>query len=205
MGTAEVWLATATHTLPYHREPFPVALAHRVDMEPGVVCTAVCVVIHAESQLNRMGGSSRAHRHQHSNGGCNRGWWVRIRFLSRTPLLTHITTAVYKRITRVLISGSEITTSPRRQRSSHLASKSLRSLDTSVQRPGCWCQIVHGTLQAPASMSKAKKLKQDELQQKSPAEFFADNKNIAGFDNVRAHIAWVLAGSCPHKRCSLRV
>lgn len=28
--------------------------------------------------------------------------------------------------------------------------------------------------------------KQDELQQKSPAEFFADNKNIAGFDNVRA-------------------
>lgn len=24
------------------------------------------------------------------------------------------------------------------------------------------------------------------LQQKSPAEFFADNKNIAGFDNVRA-------------------
>jgi hypothetical protein len=23
------------------------------------------------------------------------------------------------------------------------------------------------------------------LQQKSPAEFFADNKNIAGFDNVR--------------------
>lgn len=27
--------------------------------------------------------------------------------------------------------------------------------------------------------------KPDELQQKSPAEFFADNKNIAGFDNVR--------------------
>jgi DNA topoisomerase VI subunit B len=24
------------------------------------------------------------------------------------------------------------------------------------------------------------------LQQKSPAEFFADNKNIAGFDNVSA-------------------
>jgi DNA topoisomerase VI subunit B len=24
-----------------------------------------------------------------------------------------------------------------------------------------------------------------QLQQKSPAEFFADNKNIAGFDNVR--------------------
>ena len=27
--------------------------------------------------------------------------------------------------------------------------------------------------------------KKDRLQQKSPAEFFADNKNIAGFDNVR--------------------
>lgn len=25
----------------------------------------------------------------------------------------------------------------------------------------------------------------DKLQQKSPAEFFAENKNIAGFDNVR--------------------
>ena len=25
----------------------------------------------------------------------------------------------------------------------------------------------------------------DVLQQKSPAEFFAENKNIAGFDNVR--------------------
>jgi DNA topoisomerase VI subunit B len=24
----------------------------------------------------------------------------------------------------------------------------------------------------------------DKLQQKSPAEFFAENKNIAGFDNV---------------------
>lgn len=24
----------------------------------------------------------------------------------------------------------------------------------------------------------------DQLQQKSPAEFFAENKNIAGFDNV---------------------
>jgi hypothetical protein len=30
-----------------------------------------------------------------------------------------------------------------------------------------------------------KAAKKDELQQKSPAEFFADNKNIAGFDNVR--------------------
>ena len=27
--------------------------------------------------------------------------------------------------------------------------------------------------------------KADVLQQKSPAEFFAENKNIAGFDNVR--------------------
>jgi len=26
--------------------------------------------------------------------------------------------------------------------------------------------------------------KADALQQKSPAEFFADNRNIAGFDNV---------------------
>ena len=30
-----------------------------------------------------------------------------------------------------------------------------------------------------------KKTSTDILQQKSPAEFFADNKNIAGFDNVR--------------------
>lgn len=29
------------------------------------------------------------------------------------------------------------------------------------------------------------KAKADVLQQKSPAEFFAENKNIAGFDNVR--------------------
>lgn len=28
--------------------------------------------------------------------------------------------------------------------------------------------------------------KADVLQQKSPAEFFAENKNIAGFDNVSA-------------------
>lgn len=28
------------------------------------------------------------------------------------------------------------------------------------------------------------KRKADVLQQKSPAEFFAENKNIAGFDNV---------------------
>ena len=30
-----------------------------------------------------------------------------------------------------------------------------------------------------------KEKKADVLQQKSPAEFFAENKNIAGFDNVR--------------------
>lgn len=30
------------------------------------------------------------------------------------------------------------------------------------------------------------KRKTDVLQQKSPAEFFAENKNIAGFDNVRS-------------------
>ena len=29
----------------------------------------------------------------------------------------------------------------------------------------------------------------DILQQKSPAEFFAENKNIAGFDNVRRRSA----------------
>lgn len=35
-------------------------------------------------------------------------------------------------------------------------------------------------------MSKAAKGGGDsKLQQKSPAEFFAENKNIAGFDNVR--------------------
>ena len=32
--------------------------------------------------------------------------------------------------------------------------------------------------------SKNNKPARDSLQQKSPAEFFADNKNIAGFDNV---------------------
>jgi DNA topoisomerase VI subunit B len=31
-----------------------------------------------------------------------------------------------------------------------------------------------------------KKKDGDQLVQKSPAEFFADNKNIAGFDNVRS-------------------
>lgn len=30
--------------------------------------------------------------------------------------------------------------------------------------------------------------KADNLQQKSPAEFFAENKNIAGFDNVRKEV-----------------
>jgi DNA topoisomerase VI subunit B len=29
------------------------------------------------------------------------------------------------------------------------------------------------------------KKKAGDVQQKSPAEFFAENKNIAGFDNVR--------------------
>jgi DNA topoisomerase VI subunit B len=33
-------------------------------------------------------------------------------------------------------------------------------------------------------MSKSAKGGSDKLQQKSPAEFFAENKNIAGFDNV---------------------
>jgi DNA topoisomerase VI subunit B len=32
---------------------------------------------------------------------------------------------------------------------------------------------------------KKAKTSGDVLQQKSPAEFFAENKNIAGFDNVR--------------------
>lgn len=36
---------------------------------------------------------------------------------------------------------------------------------------------------APAGAKKGKK--GDALVQKSPAEFFAENKNIAGFDNVR--------------------
>ena len=36
------------------------------------------------------------------------------------------------------------------------------------------------------SIDMAPKRKADNLQQKSPAEFFAENKNIAGFDNVRA-------------------
>jgi DNA topoisomerase VI subunit B len=39
-------------------------------------------------------------------------------------------------------------------------------------------------------MSKAAKGGSDKLQQKSPAEFFAENKNIAGFDNVRS---WTMA------------
>jgi len=34
-------------------------------------------------------------------------------------------------------------------------------------------------------MSKVKAKKSDVIEQKSPAEFFAENKNIAGFDNVR--------------------
>lgn len=34
----------------------------------------------------------------------------------------------------------------------------------------------------------SKAVKDDVLEQKSPAEFFADNRNIAGFDNVRSWI-----------------
>jgi len=34
----------------------------------------------------------------------------------------------------------------------------------------------------------AKKSKSSDLVQKSPAEFFAENKNIAGFDNVRVDV-----------------
>jgi hypothetical protein len=43
-----------------------------------------------------------------------------------------------------------------------------------------------------------KAAKKDELQQKSPAEFFADNKNIAGFDNVR------MGGARRHSGAALR-
>lgn len=39
-------------------------------------------------------------------------------------------------------------------------------------------------------MTKKGSKKGDQLEQKSPAEFFAENKNIAGFDNVRR--------CCPH-------
>lgn len=35
---------------------------------------------------------------------------------------------------------------------------------------------------------KGTKSKGSQLQQKSPAEFFADNKNIAGFDNVCMYV-----------------
>ena len=38
--------------------------------------------------------------------------------------------------------------------------------------------------------------KGDVLQQKSPAEFFADNRTIAGFDNV-CRGAWGLRGRLP--------
>jgi DNA topoisomerase VI subunit B len=38
----------------------------------------------------------------------------------------------------------------------------------------------------------SKPARKSELQQKSPAEFFAENKNIAGFDNVGPR-----AASCP--------
>ena len=36
-------------------------------------------------------------------------------------------------------------------------------------------------------MSKTKAKKADLIEQKSPAEFFAENKNIAGFDNVSSN------------------
>jgi len=40
------------------------------------------------------------------------------------------------------------------------------------------------------------KRKADVLQQKSPAEFFAENKNIAGFDNVSDWRANRLTNPC---------
>lgn len=51
--------------------------------------------------------------------------------------------------------------------------------------------------------SKAKKGGGDVLQQKSPAEFFAENKNIAGFDNVRL-LAASLALRRPAKQSARR-
>ena len=41
------------------------------------------------------------------------------------------------------------------------------------------------------------KRKAEALQQKSPAEFFAENKNIAGFDNVSSSKLHRLAGQMP--------
>ena len=41
------------------------------------------------------------------------------------------------------------------------------------------------------------KRKADVLQQKSPAEFFAENKNIAGFDNVSKAILVITAAVRP--------
>ena len=43
-------------------------------------------------------------------------------------------------------------------------------------------------------MGKSKK--EDVLEQKSPAEFFADNKNIAGFDNVSLQDVCIDYGLC---------
>lgn len=40
------------------------------------------------------------------------------------------------------------------------------------------------TMGVKAAPKTSKALKDDILEQKSPAEFFADNRNIAGFDNV---------------------
>ena len=46
----------------------------------------------------------------------------------------------------------------------------------------CGVQLMRGVY--PIMSSKNNKAARDSLQQKSPAEFFADNKNIAGFDKV---------------------
>jgi hypothetical protein len=45
------------------------------------------------------------------------------------------------------------------------------------------------------SKTSGKGIGGDKLQQKSPAEFFAENKNIAGFDNVGACRVVVVAGA----------
>jgi DNA topoisomerase VI subunit B len=44
-----------------------------------------------------------------------------------------------------------------------------------------------------------KKISKDQLQQKSPAEFFAENKNIAGFDNVSGSVVLIRGEA---QRCS---
>lgn len=50
-----------------------------------------------------------------------------------------------------------------------------------------------------SQMPKAKA--KDDLRQKSPAEFFAENKNIAGFDNVRSWLSAASVSYCIHCRC----